>query len=94
MHASKILFTSLSLLAGLAAAQGVPGGDICCSDAQSAPAGTCTSGKTAFCCDLSTNADIGSGCDNNKDFPNGKAFNGISSTSCTSGGSSGTFMCV
>ncbi|KAK1967083.1 hypothetical protein LY78DRAFT_709213 [Colletotrichum sublineola] len=49
MHALTVLFASLPLLAGLASAQGIPAGGICCTGEIQDPSKSC-SGK-AFCCD-------------------------------------------
>ncbi|WDK22431.1 hypothetical protein CGRA01v4_13721 [Colletotrichum graminicola] len=88
MHASKVLFISLSLLAGLVAAD-----DFCCEDKLIAdPSDTCTG--NAFCCDENSDADSGSGCDKNKKFPTGKSIVEFSNFGCkTSGGANGTISC-
>ncbi|KAK2005523.1 hypothetical protein LZ32DRAFT_672845 [Colletotrichum eremochloae] len=85
MYASKVLFASLSLLAGLVAAD-----DFCCEDKLIAdPSDTCSG--NAFCCDKNSNADIGRGCDKDKEFPTGKSIVEFSSFGCkTSSGASGT----
>ncbi|KAK1566375.1 uncharacterized protein LY79DRAFT_572211 [Colletotrichum navitas] len=91
MHALTIFFASLSLLAGLAATQGIPGGDLCCGNPIDDPNKSCPG--TTFCCDTGSNANIGRGCDDNKDFPVGRSFSGFGVGSCKSGGSTGTVVC-
>ncbi|KAK2009012.1 hypothetical protein LZ32DRAFT_435179 [Colletotrichum eremochloae] len=71
MHASKVLFTSLSLIAGLVAAD-----DVCCDRGTADIDSTCKNlNLSAFCCSF-VNADIGSGCDRNDAFPVGRNING------------------
>ncbi|KAK2022282.1 hypothetical protein LX32DRAFT_645635 [Colletotrichum zoysiae] len=95
MHALTVLFTSMSLLAGLAAGQGIPQGDICCGQPIPDTNKSCT-GRTAFCCDHDTNANIGSGCDKNTDFPIGRFPQGFifPASTCQSGNSQGTVTCA
>ncbi|WDK10895.1 hypothetical protein CGRA01v4_02174 [Colletotrichum graminicola] len=92
MHALTVLFASLSLLTGLVAAQGIPGGDLCCGDPLNDPKSICPG--ASFCCDGNSDADVGTGCDKNKDFPIGRSFSGFGTGSCTSGHSNGTVVCA
>ncbi|KAK1996794.1 hypothetical protein LX36DRAFT_101491 [Colletotrichum falcatum] len=88
MHASTVLFASLSLLAGLVAA------DNCCNNGTPDPSNTCVSRNlNSFCCS-NINADVGRGCDGNADFPTGRAAGAAGLGSCKSGSSTGIIACA
>ncbi|KAK2036985.1 hypothetical protein LZ31DRAFT_193926 [Colletotrichum somersetense] len=88
MYASKVLFVSLSLLAGIVTAT-----DFCCEDKLiNDPSDICPG--NAFCCDKNTDADSGRGCDKNKNFPTGKSIVLFSNAPCTtSSNADGTVSC-
>ncbi|KAK2035959.1 hypothetical protein LZ31DRAFT_511642 [Colletotrichum somersetense] len=92
MHAFKIFFTSVSILAGLAA------GDRCCNSGTDDVDDFCSSQNTlnhnvvAFCCD-ETDADKGHGCDGNANFPIGQKISVAAALNCTSGGATGFIAC-
>ncbi|KAK2030654.1 hypothetical protein LX32DRAFT_651457 [Colletotrichum zoysiae] len=89
MHASTVLFASVSLLAGLVAAQA---SDSCCNGGTTDPRGTqCSSrGLNTFCCS-NDNASKGKGCDGNAEFPTGRTLISTFATqfTCQSGGKTG-----
>ncbi|WDK20963.1 hypothetical protein CGRA01v4_12252 [Colletotrichum graminicola] len=89
MHASKIFFTSLSMLAGLAA-----GEDQCCNSGTADIDDFCTSQSTLDhqVCD-NTNPNKGRGCDRDTNFPIGQQISEPSTLSCTSGGATGFLAC-
>ncbi|KAK1954720.1 hypothetical protein LY78DRAFT_593708 [Colletotrichum sublineola] len=93
MHALKILFSSLYLLAGLAA-----GYIHCCNSGTDDVDDFCDSQSTlnhkvlSFCCDT-TDANHGRGCDGNKNFPTGTNTSAAADLSCQSGGATGFIAC-
>ncbi|KAK2059794.1 hypothetical protein LY76DRAFT_436845 [Colletotrichum caudatum] len=94
MHASTVLFASLSLLAGLVAAQA---SDSCCNGGTTDPLGTkCSSrGLNTFCCS-DDNASKGKGCDGNTAFPFGRTLISLFSDDlkCESNGVTGFPACA
>ncbi|KAK1579351.1 uncharacterized protein LY79DRAFT_564310 [Colletotrichum navitas] len=94
MHAFKIISTSLSLLAGLAAGATTH----CCNNGTEDVKDFCGSQSTldhkivAFCCgDTDPNSDTG--CDEDINFPTGRAISVAAATTCTSGGQTGFIAC-
>ncbi|KAK2022070.1 hypothetical protein LX32DRAFT_711025 [Colletotrichum zoysiae] len=92
MHAFRILFISVFILAGLAA------GDHCCNSGTDDVDDFCFSQSTldhtvvAFCCD-DTDPNSGRGCDGNTNFPIGQKTSVAGAISCTSGGATGFLAC-
>ncbi|EFQ36856.1 uncharacterized protein GLRG_12002 [Colletotrichum graminicola M1.001] len=92
MHASTVLFVSLSLLAGQVLATGR-----CCNGGTDDFQNFCKSSNlNSFCC-TTRDPNSGRGCDGDTEFPTGRdtKIDGVPfAPSCTSGGQTGFVACA